>query len=146
MDKQALTVISSLLSLLGICYLFFWRYRAFEVAWFRQDLFDLRDELFDLALSGKISFDHRAYGVLRSTINGYIRYGDRLTLWHALFLGVFLMREKKEAVQSFHQMWANAQKGLDPKTIEELAGLRKRMGNMAVRHIILSAPEASLLR
>jgi len=144
MNNQVLTTIASLISLLGICYLFFWRYRAFELAWFRQDLFCLRDELFDFAASGKISFDHRAYGVLRSCMNGYIRYGDRLTIWHGFFFKLCAIGAKRPSV-TFDHVWSHAQKGLDPETKNELDQLRNRMERIAIRHVLVSAPEGTAI-
>jgi hypothetical protein len=40
---------------------------------FRQDVFGLRDELWDFAASGQISFDDPAYRLLRQLMNGFIR-------------------------------------------------------------------------
>jgi|SRR5208337_1245025 len=48
---------------------------------FRQKMFALRDELFDYAAAGNISFDDQAYRLLRQSINGFIRYGHRLTFF-----------------------------------------------------------------
>ena len=60
----------------------------------RQDMFAVRDQLFDYAASEKIGFDHQAYRLLRQSMNGFIRYAHRLTFfqllltvlrWRALF-------------------------------------------------------------
>ncbi|HVB99173.1 MAG TPA: hypothetical protein VNJ12_07580 [Candidatus Dormibacteraeota bacterium] len=52
---------------------------AQRVDMFRQQLFALRDEAFDLAADGKIAFDHEAYVLLRQLINGFIRYAHNIT-------------------------------------------------------------------
>ncbi len=76
----------SVASLAGLVVLYFWLYRDYRIDLFRQRLFALRDELFDLARSGAISFDDRAYGLLRSTLNGFIRFGHRLTFFPVAWL------------------------------------------------------------
>ena len=40
---------------------------------FRENLFAVRDELFDYMLARKLSFQDPAYGLLRSSLNGMIR-------------------------------------------------------------------------
>jgi len=69
------------LSLIGLWVLFFWLYRDYRVDLFRQRLFALRDELFDLGRTSQIAFHHQAYGLLRTTINGYIRFAHRLSFF-----------------------------------------------------------------
>lgn len=51
---------------------------------FRQSMFTVRDELFDYAAAGNISFDHPAYILLRRQMNGFIRYGHHLTMFRGL--------------------------------------------------------------
>jgi len=51
---------------------------------FRQQMFALRDELFDYARNGKIQYDHPAYLLLRKSMNGFIRYGHRLSLFQLM--------------------------------------------------------------
>ncbi len=48
---------------------------------FRQNMFAVRDELFDYAASGHISYNDPAYRLLRQLMNGYIRYGHQLTFF-----------------------------------------------------------------
>lgn len=48
---------------------------------FRQEMFIVRDELFDYAASGQIAFDDPAYRLLRQMMNGLIRYGHQITFF-----------------------------------------------------------------
>ncbi|MBI5903019.1 MAG: hypothetical protein HZB84_06015 [Deltaproteobacteria bacterium] len=59
---------------------YFWFYRQYRVDKTRQDLFFLRNELFDYAAEGNISFDHPAYSLLRNTMNSIIRFTHRIDL------------------------------------------------------------------
>ncbi|WP_401742086.1 hypothetical protein [Stenotrophomonas geniculata] len=57
----------------------FFDYSASAIALARHDLFRLRDRLFEIAESGELKFDDRAYLGVRALINGYIQYAHRLT-------------------------------------------------------------------
>lgn len=48
---------------------------------FRQEMFTLRDEMFDYALNGNIPFSHSAHRLLRKSMNGFIRYAHNLTFY-----------------------------------------------------------------
>jgi|SRR5882672_2427141 len=80
-----LTAVGTTLSLIGLWALFHWLYRDYRVDLFRQRMFALRDELFDMAASGRIAFDNPAYGKLRDMLNGYIRFAHRVSLPLLLF-------------------------------------------------------------
>src|SRR4051812_41355603 len=64
-------------------------WRRYRLDVFRQRLFALRDELFDVAAAGEIDFNDFAYGGLRLLINSIIRFGHRVTAWRVLILCVF---------------------------------------------------------
>lgn len=83
MNVYANTLIS-LVSLALLWFFLFWLYKDLCVDHFRQRVFALRDELFDAATSGKIPFDHKAYGRLRVTMNGAIRFAYQISLLHFL--------------------------------------------------------------
>jgi hypothetical protein len=51
---------------------------------FRQRVFQLRDELFDFAAEGHISFDDPANGVLRGSMNSMIRFAHKMSLSYAV--------------------------------------------------------------
>ena len=78
--------ILDLLLLTGLGILGWWAYffgwqRAGDDA-FRQDLFALRDALFDAATTYQIPYAHPAYYTLRRRIHGFIRHPERATLLH----------------------------------------------------------------
>ena len=68
------------LSLLGLWVWFFWLYRDYRVDAYRQRVFALRNELWDYAAAGHISFDDPAYLVVRNRMNGLIRFAHLLSL------------------------------------------------------------------
>jgi hypothetical protein len=54
----------------------------------RQIIFEKRDAIFDLAHSGKLSFDSREYGTIRSALQASIRFAHELTLPRFLVMAV----------------------------------------------------------
>ena len=139
------TVLSSVVYLLGIWYLIFWKYRTYSVDAFRQDMFTLRDEVFDAARDGLIDFNHPAYGILRSTINGFIRFGHRFTIGQFLFMMLLVKRDDLEKVADFDQEWEQAIAGLDENTRARLEQFRTRMDMIAIKQLVLGTPEFFIL-
>ena len=75
----ATTAISSLISVLLLMVIYFFFFRDFFDDVFRQEMFALRYELFDLWAKSKIEFNHPAYRLTETTINGFIRFGHRIS-------------------------------------------------------------------
>lgn len=119
--------------------LVFWVLPAFFVDGFRQKMFALRDSLFSEAAEGLIDFDHPAYGMLRSTMNGYIRFAHRLTLTHALFL-MWRLRGLLPEEPSFETKWEGHVAQLDSRAQERLRSYKERMDRALVRHVLYSSP------
>ncbi|HET7232610.1 MAG TPA: hypothetical protein VFJ16_21550 [Longimicrobium sp.] len=77
--SPAVVELTSLISL-GLLWLMgCWLYRDYRIDRFRHNLFRIRDELFDWAGHGGIEFSHPAYGVVRTTLNGFIRFAEDLS-------------------------------------------------------------------
>ena len=120
--RLILTVVASVISLLALWVVYCWIYRDYRVDLFRQRLFELRDRVFDFARSGQLSFDHPAYGILRSTINGFIRFGHRFgVLQIVLFVSIIRRRDFQDAGElQFHDRWRNAIADLPESTRDKL--------------------------
>ena len=99
---------------------------------FRQDMFIVRDELFDYAADGYISFDHPAYRMLRRQMNGLIRYGHHLTVFRGLLTVAIHKVSGVPAGASWHDAW---QKALD--TIED-DSVRQKMERFHRRSMVLA--------
>jgi hypothetical protein len=54
----------------------------------RQIVFEKRDAIFDLAYAGKLSFNSREYGTIRSSLQASIRFAHELTFPRFLIMGV----------------------------------------------------------
>jgi hypothetical protein len=140
--STAVNAISSWLSILGLIVLVFWLYRSYRIDKFRQEMFALRDALFDAAAdSGQISFDTPAYGMLRSTMNGYIRFGHRLSLLHLLVFWALSRPEYlRRGGESFEAQWASAVGSAPTEAREELSRFRAEMEGLLVKHVAMNSP------
>jgi hypothetical protein len=140
-SSTAYAALSSLFSLLGLCWLIFWLYRDYETDRFRQEMFCLRDSLFDAAHAGKIAFDHPAYGTTRRLMNGFIRKAHTMSLLH---LVVFLILSRRRPIPKianrFEGRWARDSKDLDPCMRDLIEGYRQRMHVLVFKHLVLSSP------
>lgn len=123
------TILLSIVSLMGLVVLYFWLYRDYRLDLFRDQLFALRDELFDLAASGKIDFDSKAYGMLRTTLNGFIRFSHRFGVTTVAWAASNLTEKRlnEAGVVSFHDSWEEAKAELAPDVREQLDAILVRM-------------------
>jgi len=77
-------VFSSAVSLILLVWILSCLWPAQRIDIFRQELFALRDEMFDFAANGSIAFDHPAYALLRQLMNGFLRYAHNITPYRIL--------------------------------------------------------------
>lgn len=85
--------LSSILSLIAIAAFLLGPYNTLRVDRLRQQVFALRDELFDRARKGEIRFDSAAYMATRTLLNGMIRFSHRIS-FSRLFAFRMLMTER----------------------------------------------------
>jgi hypothetical protein len=109
----------------------------FRLDCYRQKMFALRDELFDYAAAGNISFDDPAYVLLRLQMNGMIRYGHQLTLFRAsvTWLSRTLFGEKQTFV--WHDAWERALENIGNDEVRrQLRFFHHRTATVAAIHIL----------
>src|SRR5579872_4121214 len=75
---------------------------------FRQQMFAVRDELFDYALAGNVAFDHPAYILLRKSMNGFLRYGHRLSFFQVMITLCRWHFSEEKPVSRWHNQWEPA--------------------------------------
>lgn len=138
--SQSALVLLSLVSI-AIIYLFlFWVYKDYRVDCFRQEMFTLRDGLFDEASNGFLEFESDSYGMLRSTINGFIRFGHRISLSH-LLMTYFLLRGRPRSNSiSFDQKLRESLKSLTVDEKEIILEYYQMMHFALVRHLVKGSP------
>lgn len=93
---------------IAIFYLFFFLYKDYMNDYTRQELFKLRDRLFDYAADGNIAFDDEAYKTTRTMINGVIRFTHSITLTHWLMMTFFSSDEHRNYEKQFSAQFAVA--------------------------------------
>ncbi len=124
------------ISIMGIWLIFQWLYRSYRVDLLKDRLFAIRDDLFDLARSGRISFHDPAYCMLRRTLNGFLLGGSKLG-----FLAISLTgrRISEERLENFRDRWKKAMDELQSSERKELTHLRERMNFAILDHLVLSS-------
>lgn len=141
LEARTAAILTSLVSIAGLLFIYFWLYRGQCVAKLRQDMFDLRDELFELALRRNISFEHQSYSMLRTMMNGYIRFGHHLSLLSVIaYLVISRAIVLKYTNAVYALQWLESLKGLDEQSRRELNAIHERMNSAVAKHLLLGSP------
>lgn len=150
MDVQTVTIFDIMFATIvsvALWYLFFFLFRGYFTDSFRQSMFTLRDNLFDDARSGFIDFNHPAYGLLRETMNGYLRFSHQLSMLSLIIFYAFPSSRKalKTPAFSFNQKWEEKTKGLTEDQMEQLESYRDTMQKLVVKYLWKTSPTLLLL-
>ncbi|MBA3753774.1 MAG: hypothetical protein H0X01_06505 [Nitrospira sp.] len=112
-------------------------WRAYCEDKLRQDVFALRDTLFDYAHSGAIGFDHQAYAVLRTRMNGLIRFAHRATWTHIFLIFLFTRKSMAVSVDESNSRWQEAFSQLhQTETRLKLREFHDHMQLLIAKHLI----------
>ena len=108
---------------------------------FRQEMFAIRDELFDYVAAGNVCFSDPAYRLLRQSMNGYIRYAHQLTFFR---LCVTLIERRicgiKETT-AWHDKWRNSLSNIKNSDVRDrLCEFHKRSNELAIRRVVHGSP------
>jgi len=108
---------------------------------FRQNMFAVRDELFDYAMAGHIAFDHPAYVLLRKSMNGFIRYGHRLSLFQLMITLCRWHFSDEKPVSRWQKQWEPAVASIDDEDIRnKLQEFQLRSMNLVIGRIVTGSP------
>lgn len=134
--------LASAVSIAGLLVLVYGLYRSYRIDKFRDQLFAIRDELFILGVEEKLAFSHPAYGLLRTTLNGFIRFGDRLSVLTLLCMGFGLNQADRDVLtkDGFQEQWTRANVGLPDGVRAELQDMMRRMHEAVTEQLIFSSP------
>ena len=92
-----LEALATLILLVALATILYGPWQTFCTDAARQTLFEVRDDLFDLAAQGKLSFQSPAYRAIRTAIEQNIRYAHTLTLWR--FIAIFWHMKRSGTLQ-----------------------------------------------
>jgi len=133
-------------ALVCVWFLVFVCWRTYRVDALRQRLFALRDELFDYATSGAISYDDPAYWNLRLLMNGMIRFAHRLTFPRLLLAVVVNSLWPDPCLMKLLTDWQKKIEALpNPETRMKLHEFNCRMNDMLLRHLVTGSPTFMIL-
>jgi hypothetical protein len=129
-------IIQSSIALLCLAITWLVFYADYHCDSFRQKMFALRDELFDYAESGNLSFDHPAYVELRSLMNGMIRFAHRLTLGQLLVM-MLSTRKSTGGTNDFAARLAESLKPIKSGQVRnQMRRFHERATVLMVKHLI----------
>lgn len=121
---------------LAVCvYLCFYCFREYRIDRLRQHLFELRDELFDLAAAGEIEFNHPAYTATRTMLNSVIRFAHRITV--VRFTLALVWRENPPISPRFLIAFAELPAG---EIKNKIAGIQIRVAGYIIHYLFTGCP------
>ena len=134
-DQMQIFINCFALASLALAWHLFWR--PFATCRFRQDLFDLRDSLFDKVDSGEttLKFDSTAYCDLRNDINTMIRFANHLGFAKLLFTSLFVRSGKNEAKDQA----AEARMKLSDQEKELVRDIDQKQSRIIMRYFLHSS-------
>lgn len=123
---QAVLAIGSAIAL----YLIF--YRRTRADSFREDMFTIRDEVFDYFWQNNLSFESPSYMLLRDSLNGAIRVGDQLNIL------VFVQTAKEMVVRGENGRWTESiSRVKDPVHRAYFQKVQERMALRIMKYLFL---------
>jgi hypothetical protein len=142
---NATLALPALISLAMIWILIAWLYRDYRVDLFRARLFAIRGELFDLAASGAVPFNNPAYYTLRTMLNGFIRFGDRVSVPWAIAVSMAIDEEagvERDALKrELDKRWSTGIEAVtDLQARAQLLALRARLHQEFAKQILFASP------
>lgn len=124
--------LESLLGLFGLWIVVYYLWRDFRNDSYREDIFSVRDEMFLYAADGNIPFDHPAYTLLRTRMNGLLRHGHELTLTRLLILLAVYDNVRSLSFSA----WERAVEQLPDKTRERMKDFNLRINIFVLQHLV----------
>lgn len=103
----------------------------------RQEIFGIRAELFDLARSGRMSFDDPDYLLIRRSMNKMIRFMHELTWVRLVYIGFLRGHERRHVRSSLERAVSDIS---DPELRRDVEEMVVRMGRAVVRTICMRSP------
>lgn len=108
---------------------------------FRQEMFAIRDEMFDYAESRSISFDDPAYRLLRQLMNGFIRYAHRITFFRLVMSGFHKQALRPSTVPDWHKNWEAAVCKLKNEEVRQrLNEFHERIADLVAVRVVTGSP------
>ncbi|HEY0795848.1 MAG TPA: hypothetical protein VGD64_08710 [Acidisarcina sp.] len=122
-------------SLLGIIFTLLFLVSDYRLDDYRESLFELREELFDIAAASDVGFAHPAYLILNLRIKSLLLYAHRTKFIMFLLYAVFV-RTNSEADDSGEKSLSATLGGLRHDQKEVVMILSNRVDEILIRRVI----------
>jgi len=131
--SSEILVLKSALALAGLWIFLFYFWRDYRLDAFREHVFSLRDRLFLFAAEGNVSFEDRAYRILRDRTNIALRYAHDFTLIRMVLIMCYPFRNQK----SESQEWMEAVQAIESDEVRESLLEFNAVLSVAIFHLII---------
>ncbi|WP_367454082.1 hypothetical protein ABX042_10425 [Snodgrassella alvi] len=133
-----LFIVYMLITLIGLVILSFIykQYKKAMLEFYRMDIFELRDELFDYAAEGNISFDNESYQLMRTLLNGYLRYAENLDISRFQKYQKAVKEKKLSSDNFFKQQYSQKSKALTNEQKEKLDKCLQQSALIAATYMV----------
>lgn len=139
MDDAALYTLNALV-ILGLWWLYFIEYRRYRLDKTRQDLFAIRNDLFDKWAAMGMPFDDGAYGMVRTTLNGMIQFAHRISIIRlAAAIAADQQYRSGETARQYEENLSNRLNKLPPNARKAIQDAREQMHYVIASHLIFSS-------
>ena len=107
----------------------------------RHQLFVVRGELFDYALSNGLAFDDSAYVMLRSSINSMLRFAHKVSFARFLVLSAaFRWFSCTDMITDHERQWQEALRNVgDDEHLQKIVELHEQVLMAVSRHTVLGS-------
>lgn len=130
----------------GICGLAL-LYFIYEVEWkryrldkLRDDLFVIRDDLFRAAANGDISFDSDAYKIIRTNLNGMIRFSHDLSFFRFMLVRGEVKKPAGRAIAGeYRNRIAGALEQLTPEQRALIVSVQKKVHDRVLVYLAFNS-------
>lgn len=144
--RQLTYLLESAICLVSLIPLFLSLLPTVRLDGFRQDMFTIRDELFDYAASGNIAFNDPAYKLLRQLMNGYIRYGHQLTFFRVCVTEFQAKVSGNTNELIWTTKWGKALTDIKDENVRaSLSSFHDKTASLVARRLVFGSPVLVLL-
>jgi hypothetical protein len=143
MSFSLLVITAAVAGIAISAWVLFYEYPRSAIERTRNELFSLRDELFDLGQKGEIPFDSDAYTILRGLLNGMIRYAHDISGTQLIATQLIRSKSATQYSEQIKSRWKKAQSALPAKSRSEAGRIMSRatdamFGLIVGRSVLLS--------
>ncbi len=141
MDTQLIFSISTVVTFAIAFALVYWFWQQYIIDVTRQQLFELRDYVFDMASDGLLERDSEPYQVVREMLNSSIRSAHKLNLIHVLFMPLVVKNLRKEPILDYaKQVKEKVNRIPDTETKNQVWTVLRQMHLILFWHLIRVSP------